>query len=214
MSNGGGSSGLSSSTGAREHSRKSIAGQFANSEMSEAEKLEWIKDTTGVNEKEAKEILEQVEKYLDGEEWEYKDIHNGKNKRAEEVIDRLLNNRKVATYKGETFRGIYIRPDGGKSGARIIEEMLGSGRWYEPGISSFSTDRSVAMDFADPLMGGGNGFGLVLRNVSNKTGVPAAHLSGHFNEMEVMHSSASGRRGFKVLNWKRVGNIYHADISE
>ena len=211
MGNSGGSSGLQTSNGAREHSRLK-GDQIGYEEMFENEKMDWIKNVLGVDDKEAKRILLQVENYLTGED--YKDIHAGKRKLAEEMIDKLLTGRKVPIYNGETFRGLYVRPDGSRSPDSIIKDILNTGRWMEPGITSFSSNRGVAQNFADPLGGGGTGVGVLIRNVRNRTGVPVAHLSGHYNEMEVMHPSSVRGSGFKILSWEKRGNIYHVDVSE
>lgn len=211
MSNGGGSSGLQSSNGSKEHARPT-SGHIGHEEMFEGEKVDWIKKVLDVDDKEAQRILTQIENYLN--EDDYKDIHSGKRKIAESMIDKLLNGSKVPIFNGETFRGVYIRPDGGRSPDSIVQEILKSGRWREPGITSFSSSRSVANDFADPLLGKGNGVGVVIRNVRNRTGVPVAHLSGHYNEMEVMHPSSIRNSGFKILDWEKRGNTYHVTVTE
>lgn len=207
MGNSGGSSGLGSSGGAIGHSRPTTDKHFAQSEMTDDEKLAWIMNVTGASEAEAKEMLDAVREYLNGDDNTFKDIHSGKNKKVEALINKFLNNKNVPIFAGETFRGVYIRSQNGRSAESIVQDILNTGRWQEPGISSFSSDRSVAMDFA---LGSGRGASVILRKPVNRTGVPVAHLSEYFDEYEVLHPAGT----YKITGWRRNGNMYYVDISE
>lgn len=210
MGNSGGSSGLGSSGGAIGHSRPTVSDHFKR-DMTDAEMLAWMMNTTGASEAEAKEMLKQMKEFTNGD---FRSIHEGDNKKAEEAIERFLTNPRVPTYKGEVYRGLYFRPQGGRKAESIIEDILNTGRWNERGVSSFSSARGIAREFADPFLGSGPGAGVILRNANNRSGVPIAHLSKHYREREVVYPASAARRGFKILGWERKGNIYYVDVSE
>lgn len=217
MGNSGGRSGLFSSYGVTENSRP-LTKQLTKGEMEEAEKLQWIMNVTGVSEKEAQRMLFALESYTDGSKT-IKDItrqiHNGKRPYEEKMIDSLLNNPNTPIYNGTTFRGLAIRDSDGSSADNTIRTILKSGRWYEPGITSFSSNRRVAMDFTDPLVNGRKGMvGVLIRNIGNRTGVPMSHMSGFFNEREVLYPSSIKNSGFRILGYRRRGNMYYVDVTE
>lgn len=210
MGNSGGSSGLGSSGGAIGHSRPTVSDHFKR-DMTDAEMLEWMMNTTGASRAEAAEMLKQMKEFTDGN---YRAIHDGDDAKAEAVIEQFLTNRNVPTYKGETFRGLYLRSRNGRSPESIIEGILNTGRWNERGVTSFSSDVHVGNTFADPFYGSGNGTGVLLRNVKNKSGVPIAHLSKHYREREVVYPASVARKGFKILGWEKRGSMYYVDVSE
>ena len=75
MSNGGGSSGLGSSTGAREHGRimmtdKEYWDYIMSTEfgITDRDRYNWLKENTTFSDEEAKEIAEAIGKYT-GSDW-------------------------------------------------------------------------------------------------------------------------------------------------
>ena len=185
--------------------------------MTEDQKVDWIAKRAGVSEREAERILRAIDDYT-GDDF-YDDIHTGADEMRERILDSFLNNRRVPVYGGETYRGLMIRDEPGRSSRSIVEGILKSGVWKEPGITSFSSSRDIASEFAGITMGYRSmGYtGVLLRNVRNRTGVPINHLSRNPHgsiEYEVMHPSSIKDRGFNILGYRQEGRHFIVDISE
>ena len=188
--------------------------------MSNNEKVVWVMDTLGVDAKEAREIVAAMDKYtIDG----YGGIHSGANKELEAKIDKLLKSKKFPVYKGETFRGLTLEAKDGKTGEQIFRDILKTGTWHEPGITSFSSRRGVAEGFMGVLAPDSQDLPILLRNTRNRSGVPVQHLSGAKGEFEVLMPSSIRNRGFRITGYKKIpfdsyfhknGHAYLVDIAE
>ena len=216
MGNGGGSSGLSSSRGDREHfGHKTTNEQVQDFEMSNNDKVRWLEETLGISQKEAREIVEAVNEYTGGD---FSGVHSGENKEIADKIDKFLNNKKAPVYAGEIFRGLVVEGHDGRTGEDILHDIIKTGTWREPGISSFSSDRKTAESFMRDF-GKGN-IPVLLRNTRNRSGVPIAHMSKMKQEFEVITPSSVKNRGFKITGFKKIPNWwdggygYMVDIQE
>ena len=204
MSNGGGRSGLSSSSGDREHFGHATTDDHVQTwEMSHDEKVAWM-ESLGFTKETAEELVEAVDEYTGGDYWS---IHNGQNAEYVKKIDTFLNNKNAPVFTGTLFRGMVIEGKNGRSGEEILHDILKTGRWSEPGITSFSSDRIAAESFMrDFSKNKANNIPVILRNTRNRSGVPIAHLSKIEREYEVITPSSISRRGFKITGFKPIKN--------
>ena len=189
--------------------------QIAQS-MSIPERIEWVKNITGVDDMEAQKIVEACKHYSLGG---YRDIHNGNNAKEEALIDFLINHPNVPQFMGKTYRGVHIKSDlHGMTADEKIMSIINGGVWKEPGITSFSIDRSTAEDFADVSGTSKNtsktGPRSVILESDNKSGMPFRHLSNLSYENEILMPSSVKHRGWDIQSWRREGNTYILKVKE
>lgn len=161
----------------------------------------WIQSITGADRYEAQEMYDAVADYTD--DYHYEGIHQGWDTDRVESIDDFLNNPNMPVYNGgNLYRGITIdsKDYGGKSAYEVAKDLISKDTWTEPGITSFSTDVSVAKDFASDYINKGRDeiCGIVIVNERNLTGVSIKHISNVEYENEVLHPSSIKDRGFAV----------------
>lgn len=177
--------------------------------MNHDQQMEWIrKIVPGISDEKAEDMIQACSDYSLSY---YAKMHQN-NPNNEEVIrkkidavDAMLNSKNAPIYKGEIFRGVRWR-----GSEQTLKDIVASGIWTEPGITSFSTSLSVAKEFAaynDPTAGIVN---IILREKSGKniSGVPFKHLSEIPSENEVLMPSSVRERGWNITSskWQNAPN--------
>lgn len=113
-----------------------------------------------------------------------------------EAIDKVLTSKNAPIYKGELFRGITWR-----QGEDALRSRISGGLWTEPGITSFSSKKSIAAQMTK--FGDGIQVTLHVPEGKNISGVPFQHLSVFGKiEAEVLTPSTVKDRGWKITKSK------------
>lgn len=166
--------------------------QIADYEFSYQEKLDWVCSVVpGCEPEETKQIVEAMEAYSNND---YSRIHQdaaGTEKETGEIL-KVFDSGKVPVYQNPIYRGMHF------SSYRKLMKVLRSGRgtWTEPGITSFSSDRSIAEhNFADHT---GEEWGLLLTCKNNKTAIPFQHMSVYSYEAEVLSPGGHRNNGWAI----------------
>lgn len=178
-----------SSRGVSKEVKNTTDSLVSENEFSHDEKVKWITSNVGCSESEAADIVGSMEYYsMNG----YKTIHGDKNADLQHTknILKVFDSKNVPRYSGVTHRGLSF---GSK------EELLGvlqnsKGIWNEPGITSFSTDRSIADGFASNKQ-----YGLVLTVKNGSAGIPFSHMSQLAYEHEVLYPGS-----LRGVSWQLV----------
>lgn len=174
---------------------------IAPDELSLDKKRAWVRSICPeMSESEAKDAVEAMRHYSgSGFRAIHKNNPNNDPKIAAEIkaIDRVLTSKSAPIYKGEIFRGISWT-----QGEKALRTRINSGLWTEPGITSFSTKRSVADNFSS---GSSAAIRVILHEKAGKniSGVPFQHLSIYGkDEAEVLTPSSVANRGWTIKSAK------------
>lgn len=169
------------------------------------EKEQWLRDNLGYSVDKARDTVYALEGYTDRG---YHDIHmqnfegyhGDATRKDAEDIDDLLHHPKMKKYHGTCYRGLKWS----QFKFEELEDLLNSGIWKEPGITSFSVDESDASKFAvrNSLY---DAIHITLRN--SKSGCEIGFLSAGGGEGEVLFPSDVCRRGFKILDWNKKEHL-------
>ena len=170
---------------------------FFDHRISYPEKVDWMKSVTGASEYESDLMTQATYDYTGSY---YDAIHDGSDTDRIQQIDKFLNNPNVPIYSGTTYRGVTIYPpkDKSKTAYEVARQLISADTWKEPGITSFSTEISIAKGFAGSSSNPAAKVGIVVVNEQNLSAVPVKHLSKFFGENEVLHPSSIKDRGFKI----------------
>lgn len=182
-----------------------VTSQIKGVSKNKAARSEWIKSTLGVSKAEADELLDVIGSYTSESDF-YSKVHNGDKSVLKEikVLDKMMKNPNMPIYGDTIFRGIHVDDSDELSAIEKIQLILETGTWKEAGITSFSSQRQKANQFAEGGAYGDRtkGLNVLIINKGNKTGVPIQHLSGQRPEGEVLVPSDIADRGYKVLKYK------------
>ena len=182
-----------------------VTSQIKGVSKNKAARSEWIKSTLGVSKAEADELLDVIGLYTAESDF-YSKVHNGDKSVLKEinVLDKMMKNPNMPIYGDTIFRGIHVDDSDEMSAIEKIQLILETGTWKEAGITSFSSNRQKANQFAEGGAYGDRtkGLNVLIINKGNKTGVPIQHLSGQRPEGEVLVPSDIADRGYKVLKYK------------
>ncbi len=180
---------------------KQIKGVSKNTESQAA----WIEENLGYTKEDAKETIKAVHAYTDESE-AYTGIHNNDPKYSDEIkaLDKMINDPNMPVYEGTIYRGLHISDAEGMTAEEQIRLICETGRWNEAGITSFSSERKKANNFAT---GGAKqskteGLCVMITNKENKSAVAVQHLSGQPRpEGEVLYGSSIKDRGFEIVKY-------------
>lgn len=148
----------------------------------EEDRISQISDDAHMSQGDASVVMKAFESWFEDSEY----ISQSDAERIERYVE------KAPAYDGKIFRGLNFSD---RDGFEDFISGAENGRTFgmTKGLSSWSSEESVAKDFAES---GGN-FGVVIECLQNRTGTPIAHLSQYFNdEQEVI---ASGKAKWIVL---------------
>lgn len=171
--------------------------------MTDEESREWVRNICpDADDKKVNEIVNACKDYST---FSYREMHNNNPDNDEEVqrkidaVDSLLHSKNAPIYKGELYRGIKWV---GKE--EILNDIIASGVWTEPGMTSFSASIDVAKSFAGCDYPGKGITNIILHEKSGKniSGVPFKHLSEMPMEEEVLTPSSVRERGWNILSSK------------
>ena len=122
----------------------------------------------------------------------YKDVRQGNSPSAQTAQKQLEDYiSKSPTYNGEIYRGMHLS---GKQGENFVNQLQKGAVIDMGGISSWSSELSVAKSFANKS----SDYHVIFK-CKNKSGVGIQHLSQFFHESEVLQSSKSK---FKIKSVK------------
>ena len=151
-----------------------------------------------------------------------------------DIIDNMLNNPNMPIYNGTIYRGLMIGDDtedvqNPLTYEQKINVILESGEWKEPGISSFSSNKTIANNFAginkeDTELNDYFSIDnkeychILLKCEDNKSGAAVSHLS-RYAEDEVLIPSDVAQEGWKIIDYTIETNYdgrktYIINISE
>jgi hypothetical protein len=183
--------------------------QIADHEFSKVEKIDWINNNvTCESRREAERIVHSMEQYSGNG---YDSIHwdtEGRLSSTQDIL-RVFDSKNIKPYKGVIYRGLSFdsKQDLMKALAR------GKGDWSEPGITSFSANKTVAEDFACRKK-----WGLVLTCSNNRSAIPFRHMSLLSWEDEILSPGAHRNSGWEIdmksVKLDKEKRIVYADISE
>ena len=192
--------GVASAAAAVQHPH--VSQHIAPTEMSDDDKQAWIRSVAP--EATDAEVQQAAKAFMHYSGGGYGDIHDGSSSSEADYIDRVLTAPNTPVYDGTIYRGLEFRSEHGKSAESRVKQILSGGVWTEPGITSFTTKRKVALEFSDHI-GGPNSVGVVVKCLKNRTGVPFQHLSGFgASEAEVLTPSSVKNHGWNIVShrWK------------
>lgn len=185
-------------------------GQLSDHEWSYNEKTTWIQSVVPGIDKSGAECIVSAMEFYSG--FGYKEIHWDEHAQLAPTqnILRVFDSKCVGTYEGTIHRGISF------DSKRDLKKALARGcrdSWNEPGITSFSADKSIAEDFASRKK-----WGLVLSCNNNKSAIPFRHMSKISWEDEVLSPGGLRNRGWTIDNKSIVvdpdKHIVYADVYE
>lgn len=188
--------------------------------MDTQEKIDWLKDhhSKALSDEEAAAIIDAAEDYSDGG---YGSIHNGNNADATKKIDAMIEDPKAPVYGKTTYRGIHVsKADlNGQDPHEWIENIIKSGVWKEPGVSSFSASKQTAMSFghfSKSKAGNKNEIQILITNHGHTKGMPFKHISVCTSENEVLQSSKTMIAGMKITGFhtNKAGNEYYIEVDD
>lgn len=175
--------------------------QIAPDELPANKKLAWVRSICpDMSESEAQATVDAMKHYSGtGFRVMHKNNPDNDPKIAAEIeaIDRVLTSKNAPIYKGEIFRGLTWN-----KGEAELRDYIKRGIWEEPGITSFSTKRSIAEFFA---IGPSTAVQVILHEKAGKniSGVPFQHLSKYGKgEAEVLTPSSVANRGWTIKSAK------------
>lgn len=159
---------------------------------SKPEKIDWVKKVMpGVSDEDAKSTVESAWHYSGSG---YHKMHMNPDDPEGQRLDKLIDNPKTPVYNKDTYRGLSLE-------ANVVEDMIATGRWSEPGVTSFSARRSTAVSFSKRKPGE---VSVIVTNKGHTKGMPFKHLSQFKGENEVLQSSSTMLRGMKIKNVKKT----------
>lgn len=167
---------------------------------------EWLQDTLEIDEDDADYYLEAVEQYTKGD---YTIVHNGDPKAEDtiEALDEMLHDKSMPVFDGTIYRGVHVDDSDDLTAAEKINAIISGGTWNEPGITSFSSRKDKAEQFAHGAGSGESGMCVLIVCKNNKSGCPIQHLTDQRPEAEVLVPSDIKDRGYKIINSKSIEKI-------
>lgn len=196
--NGGGGGGATLS---KRIEHPTMTSHFPGKHLDQDDGADWIQKYTKLSRQEAKEAYESI-KYFTGSG--FTSIHHETSAIAianAKRADKALTDPGMPVYKGELFRGVRFYDEPGMSAKQQINAILKNGKWKEPGLTSFSTRKQVALGFADS-----GDVRCIVHILNNKSGVSIRHISKFPNEDEVLMNSQRAKSGWNIKNYKWSGN--------
>ncbi len=185
--------------------------------MDTQEKVDWLKDhhSKTLTEQEAQATIAAAENYsLSG----YSKIHNGKSPKETALIDAMIEDPKAPVYAKTQYRGIHVSQSdlGGQDPKAWIEDIIKTGVWKEPGVSSFSATKSTAMSFGHFGYNKPGEIHILITNHGKTTGMPFKHISECTSENEVLHSAKQMLAGIKITGYhtNKAGNEYFIEVDD
>lgn len=182
--------------------------QIADHELTHEEKINWVSSNVGTSKAAAERIVHSMEQYSGNG---YAAIHWDKKAELQETKDilQVFDSEKVHPYKGVIYRGLSF-----DSKHALMKALAkGKGVWNEPGVTSFSANKTRAEEFARMKK-----WGLVLTCSNNKTAIPFRHMSLLSWEDEVLSPGGHRNNGWSIdiesLIIDKSKHIVYADISE
>lgn len=197
---------------------------FVDPYMSTSEKEEWLKQNSSkkLTDKEASATIKAAEHYsLSG----YHSIHWGNSPDETAKIDSMIEDPKAPVYGKNSYRGIMVTTSSlATHGVTVsakdwVMNIINSGVWKEPGVSSFSATKSTAMSFGH--FGSSNPVNqdkihILITNKGHTKGMPFKHISECTSENEILQSSKTMKSGMKIIGWhtNKAGNEFFIDVDD
>lgn len=199
-------SGLGQETGGANHPGVNDIDQFGH-DLGHEERTKWLMENLGVSRSLAESANSAIYDYtLDA----YDVIHSGEDDRGL-TIDDIIHNPNAPVYTGAQYRGLFITQDGldeftggGMTPREYLENILKTGVWKEPGVSSFSASQGVAMNFGkfNNSWKEKDSVSVMLHYTNGKSGMPIKHLSQIPGEDEILHSGEQMREGMDIAEFR------------
>ena len=210
--------GRGGSSGLRRRPRVSDINAFG-AYLKREDKISWLKKhhSKTLSDEEAEATIDAAVNYS---EVGYKKIHNGQSPSETRLIDAMIEDPSTPVYDGDTYRGIQIFPSKiGMDPKEYIENIIKTGVWREPGVSSFSSTRDVAEDFGgflDHYSSYDDSIHVMIINRGRSKGMPFKHISNHSGENEVLMSSKTMLRGLKIVGYSvaKDGREYYIEVDD
>lgn len=175
--------------------RQTVSEQFE--QLKTNERQGWLEDKLDMSQEEAGKTMKALDEYTIGN---YGAIHNEEPEMENTIkaIDDMLHNPAMPVYDGTIYRGIHVWDSDELTADEKVQAIISGGTWNEPGITSFSSDRGDAQNFAK---GGyhADGVCVLIECNNNISGCPIANLSLE-PENEVLIPSDIKDRGYKIIS--------------
>lgn len=208
-------SGLGQETGGANHPGVNDIDAFGKN-LGHDGRVKWLMDNVGLSKQEAERGADTIYDYTGSG---YDEIHNGTDKEGGDIIDAIIHNPNAPVYTGSQYRGIFVSQDnldyftgGGITPREYLENILKTGVWKEPGVSSFSSNIQTAFSFGkfDYQWKTQNDISVLIVYDNGKSGMPIKHMSGLPGENEVLHSGKQMRDGLDIVqyNWVDGGKKF------
>ena len=186
--------------------------------MSTDQKKEWLKNTMSVelSDQEINDTIDAAENYsMSG----YTAIHNGNSPKETALIDAVIEDPNAPVYGKTQYRGIHVSKSdlNGQDPKEWVEDIIKTGVWKEPGISSFSSSESTAKSFGhfNSDYDDDDEVHILIINDGHMTGMPFKHLSECTSENEVLHSSKQMLNGMAITGYyTQNGNEYYIHVDD
>lgn len=188
---GGATGGSGSSTSTEESKTPATGGHKPH--MKGQELFDYTAKELGVSQQEAKDMIKEVSGYTDGyatdmriwqqggKQWDMQELTPKDAQRMSEQIEKFID-KSPKWDGGEIYRGIGVDED---TAHRMLDDIAFSGKPFDmKGTSSWSSDKSVADDFAN---WNGADVTIVFKAPGTKKGTSIDHISD-FSQSEVLVS--------------------------
>jgi len=146
--------------------------------------LQQIIDQTGYTKERAEKVYDTIKYYTSAG---YGEIRKNKESENAKIIEDFI--QKHPKFDGIVYRGVGFENQKGKD---YLNDLLYSKSHNLPidmgGISSWSSEESIAQDFADNRNKANDSYRFIFET-DNKSGVGIDHLSNWVGESEVLHSN-------------------------
>ena len=185
--------------------RPSVDGHIKGISKKGEARADWLVDTLGISSDEAHATLKSIGAYTaEGEK--YSEIHRGlpSAQKDIETLDAMLKNPNMPIFDGTIYRGVHVDDSDGLSALEKVEAIISGGQWNESGITSFSSDRRKASQFAQGGAYGdrSKGVNVLIVCKKNETGCPIQHLTRQRPEGEILVPSDIKDRGYTIVSSK------------
>ena len=185
--------------------------------------IDWFKNNMGMSDYDA---AEAAEIFLEYSRRGDTPLHENTNVEGNDLLDKIIHARNAPVFSGEQHRGIYIDQDvlkklgaGNITPVEYMQRIIQSGRWKEPGATSFSASESIARSFARVSYSGAGEVSVLIHYSGGRSGFPMRHLSSFPGENEVLHSRRQMRNGMRIRRHKTErssygGTIFHIYVDD
>ncbi len=171
--------------------------------------VQQIIDQTGYTKEQAEKVYDTIKYYTSAG---YGEIRKNKESENAKIIEDFIE--KHPKFDGTIYRGVGFENQKGKEYLNYLKQKQNNRSPINMGgISSWSSEESIAQDFADNRKKANDSYRFIFET-DNKSGVGIDHLSNWVGESEVLHSSKTKYKVKEVLEIEKGNSPLYKIIVE